>query len=211
MYPLRQFAVDGGLMSYNADSEAVVRQVGAYYVGPILKGAKPADMPIQQPTKSEFVINLKTATAPGLRLPPNLLATADEVIEILPVANTFGSGAGLPRRGDNFEDLPTCFSETPTSPPSPNHASASDGEPSEALAGSRQYAAHLVRLLCGHRPVRFVAPVIGRGPCDTREFGDLLDERSLCPRVLRFVVLEARVEILERIVGRILLALLDGH
>jgi putative tryptophan/tyrosine transport system substrate-binding protein len=80
VYAYRYFVADGGLASYGADNKELYR-LGATYVGRILRGAKPGDLPIQQPTKLELVLNLRTAKALGLTVPPSLLARADEVIE----------------------------------------------------------------------------------------------------------------------------------
>jgi putative ABC transport system substrate-binding protein len=80
MYYVRDFPDVGGLISYGPDFDEMAYQTGQY-VGRILKGARPADLPVHQPTKFKLVVNLKTAKALGITVPPSLLGTADEVID----------------------------------------------------------------------------------------------------------------------------------
>jgi putative tryptophan/tyrosine transport system substrate-binding protein len=81
VYSGQRFVVLGGLMSYTADLVAAVHQIGSFYVAQILRGVKPADLPVQRPTKFELAINLKTAKTLGLTVPFTLLAIADEVVD----------------------------------------------------------------------------------------------------------------------------------
>ena len=80
MYWAPWFVDAGGLAAYSADYDSMVRR-GAYYVDRILKGARPADLPVEQPTKFDFIINVRAAKALGLTIPPAVLARADRLVQ----------------------------------------------------------------------------------------------------------------------------------
>jgi putative ABC transport system substrate-binding protein len=80
VYASREYVLEGGLMSYGADEREVPKRLVGY-VDKLLRGAKPADLPVEQPTKFDLLINLKAAKALGLTIPPSLLARADQIIE----------------------------------------------------------------------------------------------------------------------------------
>ena len=81
VYPYREFVQDGGLIAYGTDQTELYRQGGRYDAGLILKGARPADLPVQAPTRVVLSVNLRTAKAQGITIPLDLVALADEVIE----------------------------------------------------------------------------------------------------------------------------------